>query len=81
MPQRPLGGIIRRLDTFLPIDVLLEGLQPLLVVLNEGQDGRLGSKRYLVPEFMRDRRKRRHINILRSLKGRTSSWRERLPPK
>jgi hypothetical protein len=61
------------------IDPLLKGLQPLLILLNEGQDCRLGSRRYLVPEFSRNRRNRRHINILRPIEARTSSGRERLP--
>src|SRR5262249_59074737 len=31
------------------IDLMLEGLQPLLVLPDEGQDRRLGSRRYLAP--------------------------------
>jgi hypothetical protein len=54
------------------IDLPLKGLQPLFVLLDEGQDGRLGGRRYLVPEFRRNRRNRRHINILRPLRERTS---------
>ena len=60
------------------IDLLLEGLQPLLVLLDEGQDRRLGSRRDLAPEFNGDRRNRRHINILRPPETWTSSARERL---
>ena len=59
-------------------DLLLEGLQPLLILLDEGQDGRLGRRRYLVPEFSRNRRNRRPINILRPIEARTSSGRGRL---
>jgi hypothetical protein len=54
-------------------------LQPLLILLDEDQDRRLGSRRYLVPEFDRNRRSRRHINILRPLETRTGSGGERLP--
>jgi hypothetical protein len=39
----------------------------------------LGSRRYLVPEFNRNRRNRLHANILRPLEARSSSGRERLP--
>jgi hypothetical protein len=35
------------------IDLLLEGLQPLLALLDEGQDRRLGGRRHLAPEFSR----------------------------
>lgn len=51
-------------------DLLLKGLQPLLVLLDEGQDRRLGCRRYLVPELNRNRRNRWHINILRPLEAR-----------
>ena len=50
-------------------DLLLEGLQALFVSLDKGQDRRLGGRRYLAPEFSRDRRNRQHTNILRPLKG------------
>jgi hypothetical protein len=60
------------------IHVPLEGLHSLLILLNETQDRRLDSGRYLVPEFNRDRRNRRHTNILRPLEPQTSSGRERL---
>ena len=43
----------------------MKGLQPLLILLDEGQDCRLSSRRYLVPKFNRNRRNRRHTNILR----------------
>jgi hypothetical protein len=48
------------------IDLHLQGLQPLLVLLDEGQDRRLGGGRYLVPEFSGDRRLRRHAADLRT---------------
>jgi hypothetical protein len=79
------GGRARGVDGVLVqalpqvIDLLLEGLQPLLILLNEGEDCRPGSRRYLVPELNRDRRNRRHSNTLRPLKARTSSGREQLP--
>ena len=60
------------------IDLLLEGLQPLLMLLDEGQNGRLGRGRYLVPQFNRDRRNRRNTLILGHLEACTSSGRERL---
>jgi hypothetical protein len=60
------------------IDLPLKGLQPLLILLDKGQDGRLGGRRYLVPEFSRYRRNRRHINILRPTEARTSSGHERV---
>ena len=49
-----------------PIDLLLEGLQLLLIPLDEGQDGRLGSRRDLVPKLGRDRRLRLHAADLQS---------------
>src|SRR5262249_37746713 len=61
------------------IDLPLEGLQPLLVLLDEGQDGRLGGRRYLVPEFSGNWRNRRHTNILRPVEARTSPTGDRLP--
>ena len=54
-------------------------MQPLLIVLDEGQEGRLGGRRNLVPEISRDWRNGRHINILQPVEARTSSGRERLP--
>src|SRR5262249_51452316 len=60
------------------IDLLLEGLQPLLMRLHEGQDRRLGGRRYLAPQFYRDRRNGRHTSILRPLEARTSSAADRL---
>lgn len=59
-------------------DLLLEGLQPLLIMLDEGQDGRLGHRRYLIPQLNRDRRNRRHTLILGHLETCTSSGCERL---
>jgi len=50
-------------------DLLLKGLQPLFVLLDKGQDRRLGGRRYLAPEASRDRRNRQQANILRPLKG------------
>jgi hypothetical protein len=68
---RGVGGVlIQALQQV--IDLLLEGLQPLLVLLDKGQDRRLGSRRYLVPEFNRNRRNRRHANIFRPLEARTT---------
>src|SRR5262249_48946181 len=40
-----------------------KGLQPVVVLLNKGQECRLGSRRYLVPELNRNRRNRRHTSI------------------
>jgi hypothetical protein len=51
------------------IDLLLEGLQPLLVLLDNGQDRRLGHRRDLAPKFNTNRRNRRHITILRPPAG------------
>src|SRR5262249_16260087 len=59
--------------------MLLEGLQPLFILLDEGQDRRLGGRRYLAPEFNRDRQNRRHATIVRPLEARTSSGCERVP--
>jgi hypothetical protein len=75
------GGVGGVLVEALPqvIDLLLEGLQPLLILLDEGQDSRVSGRRNLAPESNRDRRNRRHINILRPPKARASSGRERLP--
>ena len=53
-------------------DLLLEGLHPPLILLNEAQDCRLGSRRYLVPEFNRNRRNRWYTNILRPSQEQTS---------
>jgi len=61
------------------IDLLLEGLQPLLILLNEGHDRRLGGRRHLAPEFSRDRWNWRHTCILRPPEARTSSAGEGLP--
>src|SRR5690349_2288237 len=60
------------------IDLLLQGVQPLLILLDEGEDRRLGSRWDLVPQLNRDRRNRRHSCILQQLEGRTSSDGERL---
>ena len=45
---------------------LLESLQPLLILLHEDQDSRLGGGRDLVPEFGRDRRLLLHVADLRT---------------
>ena len=60
-------------------DLQLEGLHLLLILMNEGQDRRLGCRRYLAPKFNRNRRNRLHTNILRPLYPQTGSGRERLP--
>ena len=49
-----------------------------MLLLDEGQEGRLGGRRNLIPEMSRDWRHRRHINMLRPVEARTSSGRERL---
>ena len=48
------------------IDLLLEGLQPLLILLNESQDRCLSGGWDLVPELSRDRRLRPHAAGLRT---------------
>jgi hypothetical protein len=56
------------------IDLLLECLQPLLVLLNKNQHRRLGGGRDLLPEFSRDRRRNLHAADLRtrSFQGKSS---------
>lgn len=54
------------------------GRQQLLILLDEGQDRRQGGRRYLAPQFSKNRRNREHPNILRPLEDRASSGRERL---
>jgi len=61
------------------IDLLLEVLQPLLILPDEGHDCRLGGRRYPVPQSNGDWRNGRHATILRPLGTRTISACERLP--
>jgi hypothetical protein len=51
------------------IDLRLQGLQPLLKLLDEGRDHPLRSKRDLVPEFSRDRGLRLHAAKLWTVLG------------
>ena len=67
-----IGGVL--VEALLEFsDLRAEFLKALLIPLNKSQDGHLGSGRYLIPQFNRDRRKGRHTSILRPLEGRTSS--------
>lgn len=75
---RGVGGVLVEAFGQL-IDLPLKGLQPLLMLMDEGQDGRLGGTRYLVPEVSRNRWSSLHIDILRPAVARASSGRERLP--
>jgi hypothetical protein len=50
-------------------DLLLEGLEPLLILLDEGQDRRLGRRRDLAPELNRDRRNRRYNHHFTAVNG------------
>src|SRR5436305_7595172 len=47
------GGVLAQASPQV-IDLLLESLHPPLILLNEPQDRRRGSRRYLVPEFNRN---------------------------
>jgi hypothetical protein len=55
------------------VNLLLECLQPLLLLLKHNPDRRLNGGRDLAPEFNRNRRNRLHARILRSLEAPTSS--------
>jgi hypothetical protein len=48
------------------IDLRPEGLQPLLVLPDQGQDRRPGGKPYLTPQVVRDWRPRLHAADLRA---------------
>jgi hypothetical protein len=56
------------------VNLFLEGLQPLLILLNENKDRRLGGGRDLVPEFSRDRWLRLHAAdlLMPPLRGKSS---------
>src|SRR5262245_43158112 len=63
--QGGVGGVL--VEALLKlVHPLLEGLQPLLILLDESQDSRLGGGRDLVPEVGRDRRLRLHAADLRT---------------
>jgi hypothetical protein len=62
------------------IDLLLKGLQPLLILLDEVQDRHLGGRRYLAPVVNRNRRNRQHTNISPPWEARAHSGFERLQP-
>jgi hypothetical protein len=71
-PLEGVGGVL--VEPLLEFRHLLVKFQKaLLVALDDSQDGCLGSGRYLVPQFNRDRRNGGHTNILGPLEARTSS--------
>ena len=72
LPSRRASQHSKRYSLSQVIGLLLEGLQPPLILLDVGQDSRLGSRRDLIPKFSRNRRNRRHASILRPLQERTS---------